>query len=60
MNSFAPKNIPLQQILCSWGTGIDSPLVAPKSLGFGFKTPNSQKLLCQKKTGTTLSLILGG
>lgn len=45
MNSFAPKNIPLQQILSSWGTGIDSPLVAPKSLGFAFKTNNSQKLV---------------
>lgn len=44
MNSFAPKNISLHLILSSWGTGIDSPLVAPKSLGFGFKPFNSQKL----------------
>lgn len=45
LNSFAPKNIPLQQILSSWGTGIDSSLVSPKSLGSGFKTSNSQKLV---------------
>lgn len=60
MNSFAPKNISLQQILSSWDTGTDSPLVAPKPSGFAFKSPNSQKLLCQNKTGTTLSLNLEG
>lgn len=45
MNSFAPKNIPFHLILSSWDIGIDSPLVAPKSMGFGFKPLNSQKLV---------------
>lgn len=56
MNSFAPKNISLQQILSSWVTGTDGPLAAPKHPGFGFKPPNSQKPLVPEQNRDNIVL----